>query len=71
MEEIKRKINWKTVVVIILAALLIFCLAKINELENQISNLDNTIASYNHQVSNMQNNINSIYTNVEDRKSVV
>lgn len=66
MEEIKRKINWKTVVVIILAALLIFCLAKINELENQISNLDNTIASYNHQVSNMQNNINSIYTNVDE-----
>lgn len=66
MEEIKRKINWKTVVVIILAVLLIFCLAKINELENQISNLDNIIASYNQQVSNMQNNINSIYTNVDE-----
>ena len=66
MEETKRKISWETVVVIILAALLIFCLAKINELKNQISNLNNTIANCNHQISNLQNNINSIYTNVDE-----
>ena len=50
MEETKRKFNWKTAVIVVMAVLLVFSLAKINELENEISNLNNTIANCNHQI---------------------
>lgn len=67
MEDNKRKFNWKSVLVVVMAVLLVVCLAKINELENQIANLNNTIANNNHQISNMQSSINSIYNNVDEQ----
>ena len=67
MEENKKKFNWKPAVIIVMAVLLIFSLAKINELENEISNLNNTIANCNNRISNMQSNIDSIYSNVDEQ----
>lgn len=67
MEEAKRKFNWKTAVIILMAGLLIFCLAKINDMSNEITNLQNTISNCQYQISNMENNINSIYTNVDEQ----
>ena len=67
MEETKRKFNWKTLAIVVMAVLLIFSLAKINELESQIANLDSTIANCNRQISNMQSSINSIYSNVDEQ----
>lgn len=67
MEENKRKFDWKLVGFVAVFIMLIFCLAKINELENHILNLNSTISNCNHQISNLQNNIDSIYTNVDEK----
>lgn len=66
MEENKRKFNWKTAIIIVMAGLLIFCLAKINELTDNINSLQNTISNCQYQISNMDSNIGSIYNNVDE-----
>ena len=66
MEENKRKFNWKTAVIIVMAGLLIFCLAKINDMSDEIATLQNTISNYRHQISNMNSSIDSIYNNVDE-----
>ena len=66
MEENKRKFNWKTAAIIVMAGLLIFCLAKINDMSDEIATLQNTISNCQHQISNMQSNIDSIYNNVDE-----
>jgi len=67
MEENRKKISWKTVVIVIMAGLLIFCLAKINDMEADISNFQNMISGYQNQITNLQNEIDSIYDNVDDQ----
>ena len=47
--------------------LLLFCLAKIAELSNEISNLNSQISGYQNQVNNMRNEINAIYDNVDEK----
>lgn len=66
MEENKRKFNWKTAVIIVMVGLLMFCLAKINDMSDEIATLQNTISNYQHQISNMNSNIDSIYNNVDE-----
>ena len=67
MEENKKKFDWKFAGFVAVFIMLIFCLAKINELENQISNLSSQISGYQNQVNSMQNTINSIYDNVDEK----
>lgn len=67
MEENKKKFNWKTTAIIIMACLLLFSLAKINDMTNEISNLQNSISNLQHQISNMNSNISSIYNNVDEK----
>ena len=67
MEENKKKFDWKLVGYVAVFIMLIFCLAKINELENQISNLSSQVSGYQNQVNGMQSTINSIYDNVDEK----
>ena len=66
MEEIKKKFNWSVVAIIVLACLMVFCLVKISDLSNEISNLHTTISNYQNQVWSLNNEINSIYDNVDE-----
>ena len=66
MEENKRKFNWKIAVIIVMAGLLIFCLAKINDMSDEIASLQNSVSNLQHQISNMDSNISSIYNNVDE-----
>ena len=66
MEENKKKFNWSVVAIILLACLMVFCLAKISDLSNEISNLHTTISNYQNQVWSLNNEIQSIYDNVEE-----
>ena len=66
MEEIKKKVNWSVVAIIVLACLMVFCLVKISDLSNEISNLHTTISNYQNQVWSLNNEINSIYDNVDE-----
>ncbi len=65
MEENKKKFNWSVVAIIVLACLMVFCLVKISDLSNEISNLHTTISNYQNQVWSLNNEINSIYDNVD------
>lgn len=67
MEESKRKFNWKTVVIIVMAGLLVFCLVKINEMSEEMSNLQNMISGYQNQINGLRNEIDSIYNNVNEQ----
>lgn len=67
MEENKNKFNWKMAVIIVMAFLLVFCLAKITDLSNEISHLQSMISGYQNQVSNLRNDINYIYNNVDEK----
>lgn len=67
MDENKKKFNWKSVVIIVMAGLLIFCLAKINDLEDDVSNFQNKISGYQDKVSDLQNEIDAIYKNVDEQ----
>ena len=66
MEENKKKFNCSVVAIILLACLMVFCLAKISNLSNEISNLHTTISNYQNQVWSLNNEIQSIYDNVEE-----
>lgn len=66
MEENRKKINWKTIIIVIMAGLLIFCLAKNNDMSDQITTLQNTVSNLQYQISNMDSNISSIYSNVDE-----
>lgn len=66
MEENKRKFNWKIAVIIVMAGLLIFCLAKINDMSDEIASLQNSVSNLQHQISNMDSNISSIYNNMDE-----
>ena len=66
MVENRKKINWKTVIIVIMAGLLLFCLAKINDMSGDISNFQNMISGYQNQITNLQNEIDSIYDNVDE-----
>ena len=65
MEENKKKFNWMGIVVFVMACLIIFCMVKISDLSNEISNLHTTISNYQNQVWSLNNEINSIYDNVD------
>ena len=67
MEENKKRFNLSIVAIIALACLMIFCLVKIRDLSNEISNLQNTIANYQNQVNYLRNDINAIYDNVDEK----
>lgn len=67
MEENKKKFDWKLAGFVAVFLMLIFCLAKIYELENQISNLSSQISGYQYQVNNMRYEINSIYDNIDEK----
>ena len=65
MEENKKKFSWTIVAIVVLACLMVFCLVKINDMSNEISNLRTTISNYQNQVWSLNNEINSIYDNVD------
>lgn len=67
MEENKKKFNWKTIGIIVMVFLLVFCLAKINEQAEEINALQNSVSNLQHQISNMDSNISSIYANVDEQ----
>lgn len=67
MEENKKIFNWKIIGGALMVFLLLFCLAKIAELSNEISNLNSQISGYQNQVNNMRNEINAIYDNVDEK----
>lgn len=66
MEDNKKKFKWKTAVVVVMAFLILFCLAKINDMSGEISNFQNMISGYQNQITNLQNEIDSIYNNVDE-----
>lgn len=67
MEETKRNFNWKTAAIIVMAGLLMFCLVKINDISEEISNLQNMISGYQNQINSLRNEIDSIYNNVDEQ----
>ena len=64
---LKKIFNWKIIGGALMVFLLLFCLAKIAELSNEISNLNSQISGYQNQVNNMRNEINAIYDNVDEK----
>lgn len=66
MEETKKKFNWKTAVIIVMAGLLLFCMARINDMSDEIATLQNALSNCEHRISNMDSNISSIYNNVDE-----
>ncbi len=66
MEE-KKKLDWKTVVILILAALLLFSFAKINELSSQNQSMKNDINHHANELNRLSQQINSIYNNVDEQ----
>ncbi len=65
MEENRKKFNWKTVIIVIMAFLLLFCLAKINEFTDKNEDLNREIRNLSNRITSLQNEINSIYENVD------
>lgn len=65
MEENKKSINWKSVLVVATFLLLVFSLAKINEQTENIDSLQNMVHNLQDQLSNISSEINSIYDNVD------
>ena len=65
MEENKKSINWKSVLIVATFLLLIFCLAKINEQTEKMDTLQNMVQSLQDQVASMTAEIDSIYDNVD------
>ncbi len=66
MEE-KKKLDLKTVVILILAALLLFSFAKINELSSQNQSMKNDINHHANELNRLSQQINSIYQNVDEQ----
>lgn len=67
MEENKKQFNWKTFIIVVMAGMLIFCLAKINQLLDYNAELENRIANHLSELSILRNEINSIYDNVDEQ----
>lgn len=67
MDDCKKQFDWKTVVMILMAGLLLFCLAKINRLTESIENLENRIAYHSSEMSVLGDKIKSIYDNVDEQ----
>lgn len=67
MEENKKQFNWKNGIIIVMAGLLLFCLAKINQLSEYNKKLENKIARNTNDLSLLQDEINSIYHNVDEQ----
>lgn len=67
MEENNKIPNWKNVVIVIMLALLIFCMFKLFDLSDDISALESRIANYQSQLSRLSSDINSIYVNVDEQ----
>lgn len=65
MEENRKKINWKTVVIVVMAFLLLFCLAKINSLNEKNQYLDNEVRGLHNRITSLQDDISLIYDNVD------
>lgn len=67
MDENKKKFDWKSAAIVVMAVLLIACLSEINEVSNTISVLQHVITGYRDQVSGLENKIDSIYHNVDNQ----
>lgn len=65
MEDNKKSINWKSVLIVATFLLLIFFLAKINEQTEKMDTLQNMVQSLQDQVASMTAEIDSIYDNVD------
>lgn len=66
MENEKKKMNWKILFRVLVVAILLFCLIKLIQLTNEISNLRNQINYLQADCSDVQNQIGSIYNNVDE-----
>ncbi len=67
MEENKKKIKWEIIVIVVMAFLTLFCLAKINELSDENDRLNNEVSNFDNRINALQNEINSIYNNVDEQ----
>ena len=67
MEELRNKINWKTVFKIALFVVLIIGCIRIGKLTNEISNLRNQIEYLESHTDTIGSRIDSIYNNVDER----
>lgn len=65
MEENKKQFNWKSVLIVVMAVLIVFCLAKINEQTEKMDTLQSMIQSLQDQISNVDAGVNSIYDNID------
>ncbi len=62
-----KKLDWKALVILILAALLLLCLAKINTLYSQNQRMQNDINFHTNEINRLSGQINSIYANVDEQ----
>ncbi len=67
MEDNKKKIKWEIIVIVVMAFLTLFSLAKINELTERDEYLNNEIMHLTNRITSLQNEINSIYNNVDEQ----
>ncbi len=67
MEKQKKKINWKNIVIILMAGVLVFCLVKIDELLDKNIYLEQKIGNLSSEISSIESTINSIYDNVDEQ----
>lgn len=64
--ENSKKINWKVILNLIMAILLVVCLVKLNNLTDEVNNLQSQLSYWQSDVNNIRNDISSIYNNVDE-----
>ena len=67
MNDNQMKINWKNILIAVMAGLLIFAVITNANQANEIELLNNRINNLNSELNLMQNNISSIYMNVDEQ----
>jgi len=65
MEENKKAFNWKNVLVVAMAILLVLCLVKLSNQTDKIDTLQSMVQNLQNQISNITGEIDSIYDNID------
>lgn len=64
--ENNKKINWKVIINLVMAVMLVVCLVKLNHLTDEVNNLQSQLSYWQSDVNNIRSDISSIYDNVDE-----
>ncbi|MBQ8802862.1 MAG: hypothetical protein IJZ53_04415 [Tyzzerella sp.] len=64
--ENNKKINWKVIINLVMAVILVVCLVKLSNLTDEINNLQSQLSYWQSDVNNIRSDISSIYNNVDE-----